>query len=159
MSDTSCSEFDQLWRDATKALIHAFAAPGQTGPQRVSAIVNVAESTVSKWQNDYKVKMPGDVAMRLEMILGRPVFAQAFASLSCSRVVQADQSDPASDAGLMASFFETSAAVGELTSTWADAAKDGVHTPGERKQIREKIHQTIDVLSAKARLLSSEDAK
>jgi predicted transcriptional regulator len=153
VTDTSWPEFDTLWVDATKALIHAFAAPGQTGPQRVAAILGVSEGTISRWQNDYKMRMPGAVAMKLEMIIGRPVFAQTFAALTGSRVVSTEV-DPASDAGLVAGFFETTAQVGELTSVWADAARDGVHTPRERQQIREKLHQTIDVLSAKARLLS-----
>jgi len=144
-----------LWKAATRALVAACEAMPQTGPERAAAILGVAPSTITKWCADqYDHLMPGPQVMLLEFAIQRPVFAQAFASLTGCRVTSADADATTADATLMASFFATMRQLGDLSSTWTEAASDGVHTPAERAAIRAKVFETIDLLAAKARELS-----
>jgi hypothetical protein len=152
--------YKPFWKAATRALVAAFDAPGQTGPERVASILSVSRGTITKWSKDgYEEIMPGFVAMQLEFVLQRPVFARVFAELTGCRVVGLDDDgDRPRDASLMTSFFDTVTQLGALTATWSEAARDGVHTPIEKQIVREKIFETIDLLSEKARRLSVQEA-
>jgi hypothetical protein len=146
--------FRPLWKAATRHLVMAFTAPGQTGPERVAALLNVSRGTISKWCGDqYDDQMPGQLAMQLEFLLQRQIFSPAFASLTNSRVVPITDSDEHHDDSLMAGLFQTLEQIGQLQKTWVEAAADGRHTPAEKKAVKEELFKTIDVLNEQVRRL------
>lgn len=146
--------FRPLWKAATRALIVAFEAPGQTGPERIAALLNVSRGTISKWSGDqYDDVMPGHQVMQLEFLLQRPVFAQAFASLTSCRVTPITDAEADRDESLMAGLFQTLEQIGQLQKTWVEAAADGRHTPAEKKLVKEQLFKTIDVLNEQVRRL------
>lgn len=70
-------------KTATRSLILACAAPGQTGPERVEQMTGFSRGTISRWQGDnYRDLIPLDVVFLLESAIGKPIFSRMLATLT-----------------------------------------------------------------------------
>lgn len=138
---------------ATRELVAAMAAPGQTGPQRVAALTGHSAGTVTRWQGDgYPELIPLAVLVQLEMTSGRAVFGRLVAGLTGHELVKLDDTG-ADGAGLLARVVR----VGATHSAWSleamEAVADGTVTPREARALLEagRKHQA-EMGEAMARL-------
>ncbi len=160
MGDIPIPSHRSLWKAATRALVAALEAPGQTGRQRAASILGVDTSTVTRWLGEgYDHLMPGPVAMQLEFVLQRPVFTSVFGSLIGARVETDPPPEATPAARLLEGLFATLRQLGDLAGVEIEAARDGRYTPAERSAIRAEIFETIDALARRVRDLTSEAAR
>lgn len=118
---------------ATRELVAAMAAPGQTGPQRVAALTGHSPGTVTRWQGDhYPELIPLAVVLHLETTSGQPVFARFLAGLTGHELHRLDDAG-AEGAGLVERVVRTGATHSAFALEAMQAAADGKVTPAEAR--------------------------
>jgi hypothetical protein len=122
-----------LLKTASRALVNACAAPGQTGPQRVEAMTGYSAGQISKWQSENDpALMPIHVVAILEAATGQPVFSRTLASLSGHQLVPVAHPNE-EEFCLMRSVVATTASQGRFAAQAMDALADQKLTRGEFK--------------------------
>ena len=158
MSDTALPEgLLVLLKTASRALVNACAAPGQTGPQRVEAMTGYSQGQISKWQSENDpALMPIHVAGILEAATGQPIFSRMLASLTGHQLVPVTAAND-DDFCLMRSVMATTAAQGRFAAQAMEALADQKLTRGEFKGLlatairnQEELGEVIRKLAERA---------
>ncbi|MBX9876351.1 MAG: hypothetical protein K2X84_15930 [Beijerinckiaceae bacterium] len=159
MSDTALPQAPDglftLIKTATRALVLACAAPGQTGPQRVEQMTGYSAGMISRWQGDnYRDLMPLDVVFQIESALGKPIFSRMLASLTGHEL------NPVAQAGegrfdLMGAVIRTTGSHSRFAAQAAEALEDQKVTPGEAKALLKSILKHQEDMGEIARRLAA----
>ena len=128
-------------KTATRSLILACAAPGQSGPERVEQMTGFSRGTISRWQGDnYRDLIPLDVVFQLESALGKPIFSRMLASLTGHELTPLASGDGEGFC-LMGAVIKTTGSHSRFTAQAAEALEDQKVTPGEAKALLKSILQ------------------
>lgn len=124
-----------LLKTASRALVNACAAPGQTGPQRVEAMTGYSAGQISKWQSENDpALMPIHVVALLESATGQPIFSRAIASLSGHQLVPVADGE-AAEFCLMSAVVASTGSHNRFASEAMEALSDRKLTRGEIKAL------------------------
>lgn len=136
MSDTALPDgLMPLIKTATRSLVLACAAPGQTGPQRVEQLTGYSQGVISRWIGEaYPAVMPLEVVGLLEAAIGKPLVTRLFASLTGHKLEPVPDSSPA-PLDLMSEVFRSTGSHARFTAQAAEAWEDQKITPGEVKAL------------------------
>lgn len=158
MSDTALPAAPEglitLIKTATRSLILACAAPGQTGPERVEQMTGFSRGAISRWQGEnYRDLIPLDVVFQLESALGKPIFSRMLASLTGHELTPLATPE-AGDFCLMSAVIRTTGSHSRFAAQAAEALEDQKVTPGEAKALLKSILKNQEDLSAVAKQLA-----
>lgn len=155
MSDTALPDgLMPLIKTATRSLVLACAAPGQTGPQRVEQLTGYSQGVISRWIGEaYPAVMPLEVVGLLEAAIGKPLVTRLFASLTGHKLepVAAPEAAPLD---LMAEVFRSTGSHARFTAAAADAWEDQKITPGEAKALLQAVMKHVEDMGAIATRLA-----
>ncbi|QEL26132.1 hypothetical protein FQV39_28635 [Bosea sp. F3-2] len=137
-----------LLKTASRALVNACAAPGQTGPQRVEALTGYSLGQISKWQSESAPDLiPIHIVAVLEAATGKPIVTRMLASLTGHGV--APISDEIGSAGdLMLDVVRITGSHARFTTAAAEALEDQKLTPGEVKALLKSAMAHVDQMTA-----------
>jgi hypothetical protein len=144
-----------LLKTSVRALVLACAAPGQTGPERVSAMTGHSRGSISRWcSENYRDLPPLDVAFQLESALGKPILSRMLASLTGHQVAPWPESGVAATQDLMTGVVRTMGSHARFVAQAVEAMEDDILTPGEIRQLLKEILKHQQDMGDIARLLA-----
>lgn len=144
-----------LIKTATRALVLACAAPGQTGPQRVEQMTGFSAGAISRWQGEnHRDLIPLDVVFMLEASLGKPIFSRMLASLTGHELRPIADREGAPVPDLMAGVLRSTGSHARFVAKAAEAMEDDMITPGEAKELLGKILKHQQDMTGIAKLLA-----
>lgn len=141
-------------KTATRALIMACAAPGQTGPERVEQLTGYSRGQISKWQSDqYPDVIPTHVLFVLSHTVQCTVFARTLAALVNHRVVPiTDGSAPGGD--LIHDVMRMTGSLGRFNGDATEALSDNQVTRSEGMQLIKALLAHQDEVTATVQRLA-----
>lgn len=141
-------------KTATRSLILACSAPGQSGPERVEQMTGFSRGTISRWQGDnYRDLIPLDVVFQLESAIGKPIFSRMLASLTGHELTPVAKGD-AEHFCLMSGVIQTTGSHSRFAAQAAEALEDQKVTPREAKDLLKSILKHQEHLSDLAKKLA-----